>query len=351
MTARRTGATGPGSPETGATGPGSPETGATGPGSPETGATGSAATGSAATGPGAAGADDAGIGATGPGGAGIGSAGPGSAVPEGGAPGAAGDRPRRRGVWIFLAAATAAVVVIPACLGLGGRAMRRTAEYVTPYHHAIKELRIEAGSAEVSIGTGPAGRARVFKRLHWALRKPVVRESLHGDVLYITSRCSGVGGLSYGWECGADIDVQVPAGVRVSAASGSGTINVRGVQGDLDLRTGSGQISVAGSRGALRARVGSGTIRGTGLASPDTQVNVSSGELDLRYAEPPRTVDVSADAGSVKIIVPAGSHYRVQGWTGSGDTHLNHALVDDRSDRLISVRSGSGSAYVDYRDR
>jgi hypothetical protein len=286
--------------------------------------------------------------------------GPGGAAPEAGPPhegpgtgspaAAAGDRPRRRGVWIFLAAATAAVVVVPVCLAMGGRAMRRTAEYVTPYHHAIKELRVEAGSAEVSIGTGADGRARVFKRLKWVLRKPVVAESLHGDVLSIAVRCPGAASLYGGWECGADIDVQVPAGVRVSAASGSGEITVRGVNGDLDLRTGSGEISVVGSHGALRARVGSGTIRGTRLASADTEAVVGAGELDLRYAEPPRTVDVSADAGSVKIIVPPGSHYRVQGWTGSGDTHLNRALADDRSDRSISVRSGSGSAYLDYYD-
>ncbi|MWA00143.1 hypothetical protein F8568_007095 [Actinomadura sp. LD22] len=263
---------------------------------------------------------------------------------------AAGDRPRRRGVWIFLAAATAAIVVVPLCLGLGGRAMRRTVEHITPYRHSIKELRVEAGSAEVSIGTGPDGQARVYKRLKWVLRRPVVTESLHGDVLSIAARCPGAAPLYGDWECGADIDVQVPAGVRVSAASDSGKITVRGVNGDLDLRTGSGEISVAGSRGALRARAGSGTIRGTGLASSGTRANVGSGELDLRYAEPPRTVDVSAGAGSVKIIVPAGSHYRIQGWTGSGDTHLNPALADERSDRLISVRSGSGSSYVDYRD-
>ena len=182
------------------------------------------------------------------------------------------------------------------------------------------------------------------------LRKPVVTESLHGDVLSIATWCPGDVALYGGWECGVDLDVQVPAGVRVSAASGSGEITVRGVNGDMDLRTGSGEISVVGSRGALRARAGSGTIRGTRLASADTEAMVGSGEVDLRYAEPPRTVDLSAHAGSVKVIVPVGSHYRVQGWTGSGDTHLNRALVDDRSDRSISIRSGSGSSYLDYYD-
>ncbi|QKG21165.1 lipoprotein [Actinomadura verrucosospora] len=242
------------------------------------------------------------------------------------------------------------MVVVPSFLGMWGRQLRRTAESATPYQHAIKELRIDAGSAEVSVGTGPDGQARVHERLIWALRKPVVKESLQGDVLTVSARCPGAGRFYYGWECGAEITVQVPAGVRVSAASGSGQITVRGVRGDLDLRTGSGEIRVAGSRGALRARVGSGTIHGTGLASPDARVTVGSGELDLRYAEPPRLVEVSATAGSLKLIVPEGARYRVEDWNGSGDAHLNQALVDGRSDRLISVRSGSGSTYLDYRD-
>ncbi|MBO2459236.1 DUF4097 family beta strand repeat-containing protein [Actinomadura violacea] len=274
-----------------------------------------------------------------------GAAGTRAAAPEG-----APDRPRRRGIWIVLAAATAAVVVVPACLGMWGGELRRTAERAVPYHHAIKELRIDAGSAEVSVGTGPDGQARVHERLTWALRKPVVKETLQGDVLSVSARCPGAGAFYYGLECGAEINVQVPPGVRVSAASGSGQITVRGVQGDLDLRAGSGEIRVVGSRGALRARVGSGTIRGTALASPEARVTVGSGELDLRYAEPPRLVDVSAAAGSLKVIVPAGSRYRVQDWNGSGDAHLNQALVDGRSDRLISFRSGSGSTYLDYRD-
>ncbi|MDL4815891.1 hypothetical protein [Actinomadura opuntiae] len=266
------------------------------------------------------------------------------------APQAATDRPRRRGVWIFLAAATAIVMVAPVCLVTWGRAMRRTAEYATPYHQAITELRLDAGSSEVSVGTGPDGQARVYKRLSWVLHKPVVTETVKDGVLSIVSRCPRSMGLYDEWECGADIDVRVPAGVRVSARSGSGEITVRGIAGALDLRTGSGEIGVADARGALRARVGSGTIRGTGLASPETRVDVGAGELDLRYTEPPRLVDLTSGAGSVKVIVPAGSHYRVQGWTGSGGTHLNPALVDDRSDRLISVRSGSGASYVDYRD-
>jgi hypothetical protein len=257
-------------------------------------------------------------------------------------------RPRRRGVWIALAIATALVVVAPAGLMAFGRAVRRTSTSVTPYRHAIKELRLDVGDAEVSVGPGPDGEARVYKDLRWGLSEPEVTESLVDDMLFVTFRCRGSD--RFGAECGADIDVQVPVGVRVSAVSRSGRIDVRGLTGDLDLRTGSGEINVTGARGRLRLLARSGAVTGRNLASEKTEAGVTSGMLDLRYAEPPDTVDATARSGTAKIIVPPGSRYRVAGWTGSGTAHLNKALVDDRSARRISVHSGSGSTYLDYRD-
>ncbi|MFA1545781.1 hypothetical protein [Actinomadura chokoriensis] len=257
------------------------------------------------------------------------------------------DRPRRRGVWVVLAIVTALAVVTPVLLAALGRAVRQTSASVTPYHHAIRELRLDLDGAGVSVGPGPDGEARVRKALRWGLSKPDVTESLVDDVLFVTFRC---GGTDVAGGCGADIDVRVPAGTRVSAVSGAGEINVRGLTGDLDLRTGSGEIGVAGARGRLRLQARSGAITATGLASPKTLARVSSGFLDLRFAEPPEVVDAAAGSGTAKVIVPPGSYYRVRGWTGSGSTHLNPAVIDEGSTRSISVHSGSGSTYVDYRD-
>ncbi|MEV4006693.1 DUF4097 family beta strand repeat-containing protein [Actinomadura sp. NPDC049753] len=261
---------------------------------------------------------------------------------------AAPDRPRRRGVWIALAIATALVVAAPIGLTAFGRAVKRTATSMTPYSRPVREVRLDVGNAEISVGPGSDGGARVYKDLHWGLSKPEFTESLVDDVLFVTFRCPGPDRLGVG--CGADIDVQVPAAARVSAVSGSGSIDVRGVTGDLDLRTGSGEIDVTGAGGRLRLLARSGTIKGRALASAKTQADVSSGTLDLRYAEPPGSVDASAGSGTVKIIVPPGSRYRVAGWTGAGGAHLNPAVYDDRSPRRISVRSGSGETWVDYRD-
>ncbi|MFA1543958.1 DUF4097 family beta strand repeat-containing protein [Actinomadura monticuli] len=258
------------------------------------------------------------------------------------------DRPRRRGVWIALAAVTALVVVTPVVPVALGRAVERTSSSVTPYRHAIRELRLDMAGAGVSVGPAPDGEARVRRDLRWGLSRPDVTESLVGDVLVVTFRCAGRDVLGGG--CGADIDVRVPVGTRVSAVSGSGDINVRGLTGDLDLRTGSGAIGVDGARGRLLLRARSGSIRATGLTSPRTRARVSSGSLDLRYAEPPRAVDASADSGTAKIIVPPGTRYDVLAWAASGATHLNRAVIDPHSSRSISLHTRSGTAYIDDHD-
>ncbi|MUN35941.1 DUF4097 family beta strand repeat-containing protein [Actinomadura litoris] len=256
-------------------------------------------------------------------------------------------RPRRRGVWILLAAVTAVLMVAPIGFRVAAHAFRRTTTETTPYHLAIKDVRLDMGDARVTVGAGPEGEGRVHKRLTWAPTKPTVNESLVDGVLYITFRCNSTVRIYGGLECGGDIDVRVPRAARVSAVSESGQINVRGLTGDLDLRTGSGEIAVADARGRLRLRANSGTVRGTGIAASKTQAEVGSGELNLRYAEPPDIVDAAVGSGSARIIVPPGSHYRL---VGPMPSHLGQAVVDDRSTRVISLRGGSGRTYLDYRD-
>ncbi|MFI0485082.1 DUF4097 family beta strand repeat-containing protein [Actinomadura sp. 9N215] len=258
-------------------------------------------------------------------------------------------RPRRRGKWIVLAIATVLVVVVPAGLTAWGRVIRQTMTSDTVHRYAIKELRLDIGGAEVSVGPGPDGEARVYRQLRWGVRKPYVTESVAGDVLFLMFRCNGPGLIS-GRECGGDIDIRVPRGVRVSAVSGSGQLSVRELSGDLDLRTGSGEVRVADVRGRLRLRARSGKVVATGLASRRVRADVSSGLLDLRFAEPPDAVEAVAHSGTVKMIVPPGSVYQVVGWTGPGAAHLNKAVVDDASPRRISVQSGSGDTYLDYRE-
>lgn len=267
-----------------------------------------------------------------------------------GADGAGEARPRRRAVWIVLAALTAFVLVVPTCLQLFGQAIKRSESSSRTFRQPIDEVRLDVGDASVALGPGRAGEATVHQRLSWALSKPTVDVGVVGRSLVVEFSCDGRSELFASEECGADLDLRVPPGVRVWATSGSGEVQVRGLTGELDLRAGSGDVRLAHVSGRLSVRVGSGQVKGTGITSPKVSGRVRSGELDLAFAEPPRSVGVEAGSGSLRLGLPRGSSYRVLGWTGAGSSHMNKALVDDQASSVLSLRSGSGSTWVDYAD-
>jgi len=90
-------------------------------------------------------------------------------------------------------------------------------------------------------------------------------------------------------------------------------------------------------------------------ASPDAGSSLTAPRLTfssagIRLGVAPSYVEATASSGAVKVIVPPGSHYRMPGWDGAGSSHLNPAVVDDRSANLIVAHSRVGTTYVDYQD-
>ncbi|MEW2356840.1 DUF4097 family beta strand repeat-containing protein [Spirillospora sp. NPDC029432] len=261
---------------------------------------------------------------------------------------AGGAGERRRGIWVALAIATAAVVVLPAGLYAWGTAIRRTASVTDTYRRPVTDVEIDAGGARVTVGPGEAGRVRVVARLSWALHRPRVERIWAGELLLIRYECETDGWTYPGLRCDADIDVQVPQGVRVRAQSGSGPLRLRGLGGDLRLETRSGTVELADVRGRIWARAGSGEITGRGLAAPSVEAEVGSGRLDFAFASPPRYVKASAGSGAVRVTVPNGSYYRVGAEAGSGRVRIDPALNDRSSPRAIVAKTGSGALTIGY---
>lgn len=264
--------------------------------------------------------------------------------------GTAGAGERRRGVWIVLAIATAAAVVLPAGVYACGTAIRRTSQSTETFRRPITEIEIDSGAARVSVGPGAAGRVRLVTRLSWALHTPKVERIWAGELLLIRFVCEGGEWAYPGLECGADIDVQVPAGVRVRARTDSGRLRVRGVHGDLRLEARSGAVHLADVSGRIWARTASGEITGTGLSAPMVVAEAGSGRLAFGFAEPPRHVKAAAGSGSVEVVVPSGSYYRVAAEAGSGPVRISPALGDRSSARVIDASTGSGPVTIGYPD-
>lgn len=259
------------------------------------------------------------------------------------------ERPRRRGIWITVAAITAFVAVVPVGVQVWGRLLRQTQSTRAVYDgRAITALEVDAGSASVTVGAGPASQVTVDRTLKWTLSKPHVEQSWNGGTLRLKAVCGPRKELFSSLECGIGLHVRMPAGVTLRATSTSGTITAQGLTGDLRLQAESGSVSMAGVRGPIWARSVSGLISGTELASQQVDARSSSGAVGLGFADAPQQVNASAGAGSVSIVLPPGFRYRVGGTSASGERKIDTALTDDNTNRRIDVTTASGSATVRY---
>jgi hypothetical protein len=255
------------------------------------------------------------------------------------------ERPRRRAIWIAVAALTAFVVVVPLGVQVWGRLIRQTRIDTVSYHRPIRTLEIDSPGGAVTVGAGPAGQVSVRRTLTWALSRPNVRQTWAGDTLRVAVACRRAE-LYHSLECGVGLDLRVPADVAVRASVASGRIDVRNIAGGLHLRATAGVVRMTGVSGRVWARSDSGTITGTALTAPNVDAGVSSGAVRLGFSGPPERVTATAASGAVSIGVPPGSRYRVGGTTGSGARHVDPTLVDAGSSRAITLTTGSGAVTL-----
>ncbi|WP_067814357.1 DUF4097 family beta strand repeat-containing protein [Actinomadura kijaniata] len=270
------------------------------------------------------------------------------AVPAGPA-----DRPRRRGVWIALAALTAFTVLVPAGLQVVGGVLRQSV--VAPpfeYRSPVQEVRVDAGGAHLTFGPSGSGLTRITQELTWVLHRPQVKHHLDAQgVLRIKVTCDDPAALNGGRDCDAELGVRLPSAARVTVTSESGSITARDLAGDVEVRTRSGELNLHDVRGNVVFEAGSGAVRGEGMRSSRLSARAGSGSVDLDFAAPPSDVTVRTGSGAVDMRLPVGSHYRVVGDAGSGGWQVDRMLHDPGSPARIDVNTGAGSVTVGYPRR
>ncbi|WP_019631128.1 DUF4097 family beta strand repeat-containing protein [Actinomadura atramentaria] len=257
-------------------------------------------------------------------------------------------RPRRRGVWLALAALTGCAVVLPASAEAAGHLLRQTVEVPVAFDRPPREVRLDAGNARVSFGAARDGRARVHERLTWALRRPAVRMTWSGDVLWVKVECGHRERMTPGLSCSVALDFQVPAATAVTSTSAAGEVAVRGLTGPVVMRTRGGSLDLADTSGPVDFEAGSGNLLARGLRAARVKAHVGSGDVRMGFAGAPESVDARTGSGEIEVAVPPGSHYRLRGETGSGDRNIDQAVPDSNAPGVLDLSTGSGSVAVRY---
>ena len=166
----------------------------------------------------------------------------------------------------------------------------------------------------------------------------------------------------------------------VEIVTGSGTVTAGAIAGPLSVKTSSSAFSGTGLGSSLRARTQSGRVEaafeGTGDVDVETgssavtlrgvhggvTVNTRSGQLTIDGV-PLRDWSAATSSSSVNLTMPAGSGFRLDAASRSGDVTLDgmqlagtatkHAATGQvgKGEATVRVRTGSGAIRVAASDR
>ena len=219
-----------------------------------------------------------------------------------------------------IAAAAAGVLVLAAAGGglvalAGGNRVEKH-DFLT---HPISALAIDAGGGDVTFRAGgPPGTVEVTRK---------TRSATDLADLALTGWTGGTLTLGCATGCDIDYEIRVPAGVAVTAETGSGDVELEGNLGPVSLQTGSGDVEADIT------------------TTSDLTTRTGSGDMELRFGSAPNLISADSGSGDVDIQVPKGQAYDVDTQTGSGDTDIV-VQRQDLADHQIQVQTGSGDITV-----
>lgn len=215
----------------------------------------------------------------------------------------------------------AAVALLAGC----GSPPQAQTESATETVGAVDRVVIDADAGSVSLRPGPEGSAQVQRTLRWrGEQKPEFTQTVTGTTLTVTARCPDEDD-----RCSTDLVVTVPPATSSRTSVTAGDIAVDDLTGAQDLT-------------ATTGRVG-----GRGLGAVPVTARTTTGQVSLRFAAPPPTVDAEATTGNVDVRVPVGPVYAVAAQARTGTSRVEVADTPGAQNR-ISARSTTGNVSVTH---
>lgn len=148
-----------------------------------------------------------------------------------------------------------------------------------------------------------------------------------------------------------DLEIHMPRSARVDVRSADGSIQARGLQGELDFTSGDGRLQLEDVDGALRAHTSDGSVRVSGRFD-QVDLNTSDGRIEFearagsKLAQP---WQVRTSDGSVDVRVPGDLAANVDLHTSDGHITTNIPLVVEGSFDRGNVRgkmNGGGNTLT-----
>jgi len=280
-----------------------------------------------------------------------------------------------------LALATLAV----AGLALQSAAAEREGSYDrTLTVNGAVDLHVETASGRIEVrpGSGSSVRIHAEIRTHedfFRTDQPRIQEIENNPPIEQTGNTIRISAPKDDWlrrHISISYELEVPPQTQLRARTGSGSEQVEGIHGPVDLETGSGSVRVAriddevrvhtGSgrieldtlKGKVDAQTGSGSIEGTSIAGPiSAHTGSGSVRLEQTAAGP---LEAHTGSGGVDVRLPADAAFDLYAHTGSGRVYVDRPITVQGNmggheiqgkvkggGPLVDVRTGSGSVRVE----
>jgi len=230
---------------------------------------------------------------------------------------------------------------------------------------------VATGSGYVHVYSGPDSQVHVIGRVHvrpglfdWLggdadsrvkqiVADPPIKQS--GNTITIGPKRSDSSLFN---NVAIDYEITTPSGTILKAETGSGDLEIGGIEGTVNAETGSGEMKVDNIGANARLETGSGSIHAINVHGAAT-LQTGSGNLDLDLSG---AGDVKAQTGSGSIRIhgvsgglhaEAGSgnidvagnptdEWRLESGSGSVTAHVGSAAKFS-----LNAETGSGSVHVD----
>ena len=220
----------------------------------------------------------------------------------------------------------------------------------------VTGLRVDNPSGSVRVSEGGAG---IEATLGLFGTFTEVRIDVIDGILVLATRC-GLG------PCAVDYDVRVPEDWSITVDTGSGSVNVEGLEATFVLiDTGSGSLGVtdlsadsvaldSGSGGVtlsdiaadtIRVDTGSGGVTAAAVRSLDVLASTGSGAVTFEVLTSPDILVIETGSGGVHATVPRGA-YDLRLSTGSGGVNVDELENEPESPHRIDISTGSGGIQI-----
>jgi hypothetical protein len=217
----------------------------------------------------------------------------------------------------------AALPLLAGCGALGkiGAGSHNPPASVFTVSARVTAVVINGGSGSIDVTGSSRSTVAASQQLSYSGKPPTVAHALHGTTLTLSYSCPGE------LLCGVSYAVQVPAGVSVTVATGTGPVTLTSLAGTVNARADAGLITAVDMRSAVAS------------------FKSNAGGVVATFSVAPRTLTATTNVGPITLTVPGSVGYHLSTHTVVGTSTVTVRRSSDTA-HSISASSDLGSISV-----